>query len=158
MLWARQPSRNPSWPSTALCRRCVLRSPDSERFRAIPVPKDDSHQLDLVHRRLSHKLSHPQFFLCGIHCRIEVIPDRLQDPGDLPRRLLRLLGAGKPVPIACRPTQLLRSGSQGCQSRDRSMSRLFTAGLRAWSRFSTVQSTANGRDCRLILEGGSVTT
>ena len=131
MLWARQPSRNPSRPSTVRCIRCVLRSPDSERFRAIQVPRHDSDQLDLVHRRLSHKLSHPQFFLCGIHCRIEVIPrPPPQDPGDLPCRSLRLLGAGKPVPIACRPTQLLRPGSQGRQSRDRSMSRLFTAGLR----------------------------
>ena len=106
--------------------------PDSERFRTIPVPKDDSRQLDLVHRRLSHKLSHPQFFLRGIHCRIDVIPRPPPQVGDQPisRIVLRLLGAGKPVPIACRPTQLLRSGSQGCQSRDRSMSRLFTAGLR----------------------------
>ena len=74
----------------------------------------------MVHRRLSHKLSHPQFVLRGIHCRKGVIPrPPPQDLGDLPNRSLRLLGAGKPDPIACRPTQLLRSGSQGRQSRDR---------------------------------------
>ena len=52
----------------------MLRSPESERFLATQVPRHDSDQLDLVHRRLSHKLSHPQFFFRGIHCRIEVIP------------------------------------------------------------------------------------
>ena len=54
---------------------------------------------------------------------------------DRPRKILATsrivlfgrLGAGKQ---ACRSTQLLRPGSQGRQSRDRSMSRLFTAGLR----------------------------
>ena len=50
LIWAKEPSRNPSWSSPALCRRSRLRSLDSESFRAIRGPKDHPSRLDLVHR------------------------------------------------------------------------------------------------------------
>ena len=66
LIWAKEPSRNPSWSSPALCRRSRLRSLDSESFRAIRGPKDHPSRLDLVHRKLSHRSSWHPDQVCGL--------------------------------------------------------------------------------------------
>ena len=74
LIWAKEPSRNPSWSSPALCRRSRLRSLDSESFRAIRGPKDHPSRLDLVHRKLSQRSSWHPDRVCGLAIAVDLCP------------------------------------------------------------------------------------